>query len=152
MSSFTILTPPTTPDDVPILQFPCDITLITFNAYPEIEFRGTKTREGVRLKVNDLIFHFKLKSTYMRTVAKHLVVYSLRDIYKQDFYSIAGCNDSTLFSEYSNENELFITYKGLDILACNLPNELGSFRDWLDRELDLYLNCYEEIDYDALGW
>jgi len=160
MSFLNLLTPPTTPDDeCPAPQFPCDLELITFdmcgvnNSYGAIEFRGKKTKEGLRVKVSDLITCFKLSVAYMRTVAQYLVAYSLQDLYKQDFYSISGANssDSTLFSEYAQSHELYIKYKGIDILAHNVP-KLTPFRDWLESVMDVDLNCYEDIDYDSLGW
>jgi len=151
-------TPPTTPDDErPAPQFPCDLELITFEAcgphsrYKDIEFRGRKTKDGIRVKVSDLIIRFKLNVAYMRTVAQYLVAYSLQDLYKQDFYSLSGGNDPTLFSEYAQSHELYIKYKGLDILAHNVP-KLAPFRDWLESVMDVDLHCYEEIDYDMLGW
>lgn len=150
--------PPTTPDDeCPAPRFPSDLELITFdvcpNRYGVIEFRGRKTREGIRIKVNDLITRFKLNVVYMRTVAQHLVTYSLQDLYKQDFYSLSGAssNDPTLFSEYAQSYELYIKYKGIDILAHNIP-KLAPFRDWLESVMDIDLHCYEDIDYDSLGW
>ena len=156
MTSLNLLTPPTTPDDeCPAPQLPCDLELITFgdnNSYGAGEFRGKKTREGLRVKVIDLITCFKLDAAYMRTVAQYLVLYSLQDIYRQDFYSISGANsDSTLFSEYAQSHELYIKYKGIDILAHNVP-KLTPFRDWLESVMDVDLNCYEDIDYDSLGW
>lgn len=159
MSALTLLTPPTTPDDeCPAPQFPCDLELITFDACPhdryrDIEFRGKKTKEGIRVKVSDLISCFKLKTDYMRTVTQYLVTYSLQDLYKQDFYSLSGAssNDPILFSEYAQSHELYIKYKGLVILAHNV-SKLTPFRDWLESVLDVDLQCYEEIDYDSLGW
>ena len=160
MSSLNLLTPPTTPDDeCPAPQFPCELELITFDVYGphdryrDIEFRGRKTKDGIRVKVSDLITRFKLNIAYMRTVAQYLVAYSLQDLYKQDFYSLSGAssNDPTLFSEYAKSHELYIKYKGLNILAHNVP-KLAPFRNWLESVMDVDLHCYEEIDYDTLGW
>ena len=134
-----------------------DLELITFdgpnNRYWAIEFRGKKTREGLRVKLTDLISQFNLNIAYMKTVAPYLVAYSLQDLYKQDFYTISGekNNDSSLFSEYTQQQQLFIKYKGVDILAHNVPN-LAPFRNWLENVMDVNLNCYEKIDYDSLGW
>jgi len=162
MSSLNLLTPPTTPDDeCPAPQFPSDLELIIFDVcgpndcYKDIEFRGRKTKEGIRVKVNNLIAHFKLNVVYMKTVAQYLVTYSLQDLYKQDFYSLSGVgsNVPNLFSDYTQSYELYIKYKGLDILAHNVP-KLAPFRDWLksviDVDVDLY--CHEKINYDSLGW
>lgn len=159
MTSLNLLTPPTTPDEYPAPQFPCDLELIIFDAcgphtrYKDIEFRGRKTKDGIRVKVRDLITCFKLNVVYIKTVAQYLVAYSLQDLYKQDFYSLSGAggNDPTLFSEYAQSHELYIKYKGLDILALNVP-KLAPFRDWLESVMDVDLHCYEEIDYDRLGW
>lgn len=157
MSSLDLLTPPTTPDDeCAIPQFPSDLELITFidSVYgPHIDFRGKRTKEGIRIKVNDIISHFKLDVDYLRTVSQYIVAYSLQDLYKQDFYSISGASssDSTLFSEYAQSYELYIKYKGIDVLAHNVP-KLAPFRDWLESVMDEYLHCYEKIDYDSLGW
>lgn len=158
MTSLNLLTPPTTPDEYPAPQFPCNLELITFdvcgsnNRYEAIEFRGRKTKDGVRIKVNDLISFFKLNVEYMMTVVQYIVEYSLQDLYKQDFYSLLGVSsDATLFSEYAQSHELYIKYKGLDILAHNVP-KLVPFRDWLESVMDEDLHCYEEIDYDSLGW
>jgi hypothetical protein len=118
-----------------------------------IEFRGKKTRDGLVVKVSDLLTCFKLNVAYMRTVAQYLVVYSLQDLYKQDFYSLSGANknDSTLFSEYAQSHELYIKYKAIDILAHNVP-KMAAFRDWLESVMDIDLHCYEDINYDSLGW
>jgi hypothetical protein len=152
-STLNVLTPPTTPDEC---EAPCDLELVTFGGvYQDIECRGRKTKEGIRVKVNDLIDTFKLNVSYMKTVARYLSVYSLRDLYRQDFYSITGVDtnsgDPTLFSEYAQSHELYITYKGIDILARNVP-KMAPFREWLDSVMEVDLHCYEEIDYDRLGW
>lgn len=147
------LTPPTTPDDEsPGSQFPCDLQLVTFDVYENIEFRGSKSKEGIRVKVSDLVSHFELNVAYMGTVAQYLVPYSLQELYKQDFYIITGGkNTESLFSEYGQTHELYIKYKGIDILAYNIPR-LTPFRDWLESVVDLDLFCYEKINYDHLGW
>ena len=149
-STLNVLTPPTTPDECEAPQFPCDLELVTFGVYQDIEFRGRKTKEGIRVKVSDLIARFKLNVVYMRTVARHLHAYSLRDLYRQDFYSLTGAGtnsgDPTLFSEYDQSHELYITYKGIDILAHNVP-KLAPFREWLDSVMEVDLHCYEEIDW-----
>jgi hypothetical protein len=120
--------------------------------YKDIEVRGRKTKEGIKIKVNDLISCFKLNVVYMSAVNRYLVTYSLQDLCKQDFYSLTGTdNGPTLFSEYAQSQELYIKYKGLDILAHNVP-ELAPFRDWLESVMDVDLHCHEEIDYDTLGW
>lgn len=156
-SSTNLLTPPTTPDyecGKPNFGQSPPLELLSFDQYQHIVFRGEKTEEGIRVKVNDLISHFKLNVAYMRTVTPYLVVYSLRDLYRRDFSSIVGSSehdDSTLFSEYAQSNELYITYKGIEILAFNVP-KLMPFREWLESVLDSNLHCYEEIDYDQLGW
>ena len=153
MSSLNLLTPPTTPDDeCPAPQFPCNLELIIFvtdDRYKDIEFRGKKTKDGIRIKVKDIISYFKLTFADIKTVTQHLVAYSLQDIYKQDFYSLTG--ESNNFSEYTQLYELYIKYEGLDILVHNVP-KLALFRDWLESVMDVDLHCYEEIDYDGLGW
>lgn len=149
-----LLTPPTTPDESEAPQFPCDLKLVTFGVYQDIVFRGKKTREGIKVKVNDLIAKFQLNKDYMKTVTSYLHVYSLQDIYMQDFYNLTGAgvhDDRNLFSEYAQSHELYISYKGIDILGHNVPN-LAPFRDWLDSVMEEDLYCYEEIDYDGLGW
>ena len=156
MSSLNLLTPPTTPnDECPAPHFPSTLELITFdicpNDYRVIEFRGKKTREGIRIKVSNLISCFKFNKDYMRTVNNYLVVYSLQDLYTQDFYSLSGASDPTLFSEYAQSHELYIKYKGIEILAHNLY-KLAPFRDWLQSVIDVDLNCNEVIDYENLGW
>jgi hypothetical protein len=154
-SSFitNILTPPTTPDYLRGEQvFHKDnLGLVVFDKYNDIEFRGEQTHEGIRVKMNDLISYFDLNIDYMKTISRHLIAYSLKDLYMEDFNNITSIdNDPTLFSEYAQSYELYITYKGIDILAYNVPN-LGTFRDWLkDNVLDL--QCHEEIDYDGMGW
>ncbi len=151
-----LLTPPPPPPPSPVApQFPDDLELIdvSHDRY-NIMFRGKKTKEDIKIKVNDLISCFKLNVVYMSTVNQYLVTYSLQDLCKQDFYSLTGTDNSpTLFSEYaqSQELELYIKYKGLDILAHNVP-ELAPFRDWLESEMDVDLYCHEKIDYDTLGW
>ncbi len=150
-----ILTPPTTPPTTPD---GCDgqsplLDLITFGRYSEIEFRGVKTEEGIKIKVVDLLTYFKLNIAYMRTVVPYLVSYSLSDLYRHDFYNITGVCDShrdpTLFSDYADSHELYIMYKGLVILAHNIP-VLSPFRDWLDSVLEIDLKCYEKINYDDI--
>ena len=120
MSSLNLLTPPTTPDDeCPAPQFPCNLELIIFvtdDRYKDIEFRGKKTKDGIRIKVKDIISYFKLTFADIKTVTQHLVA-----------------------------------YEGLDILVHNVP-KLALFRDWLESVMDVDLHCYEEIDYDGLGW
>lgn len=155
MSSLNLLTPPTTPDECSAPQFPYDIELITFDGpqdrYGAIELRGKKTREGIRVKVSDVIAFFKLNIAYMETVGPFLVMYSLQDLYTQDFYSISGASNAHTFSKYAKSYELYIKYKGIEILAYNVP-ELTPFRDWLESVMVDDLQCYEEIDYDSLGW
>jgi hypothetical protein len=155
-----LLTPPTTPDDERSTpRFPCDFELIVFdicgpdNCYGGIELRGKMTKENIRIKVDDLISHFKLNIAYMRTVAQYLVVYSVQELYRQDLYSILGVsnNDPTFCLEYAQSHELYIKYKGLDILAHNVP-KLAPFRDWLESMMDVDLHCHEEINYDTIGW
>jgi len=141
------LTPPTTPDDeCQAPQFPCALELVTFDdVYQDIEFRGRKTKDGIKVKVADLRDRFKLSVAYMRTVGMHMSAYSLRDLYIQDYNSITGGRNScdpSLFSEYAKTHELFISYKGIDILAHNVPR-LVSFRDWLDSKI-VDLHCYEK--------
>lgn len=152
MSSLNLLTPPTTPDDE-WSDPKIGLELLSFNEYQSIEFRGRATSDCILVKVKDLIEYFNLDSQYMRTVNSHLVTCSLRDLYVQDFSSITGAsNHSSLFEEYSGSFELYIKYKGIDILAHNVP-VLEPFRDWLDTILGIdMLQCFEEINYDALGW
>jgi hypothetical protein len=148
----SLLTPPTTPDDIceePL--FTENLKLLVLNKYTNIEFRGALTHNELKIKVEDIISHFNLDKNYLRTVNKYLVTYSLSDLYNQDFSSISSISDPTLFHEYKKSYELYIKYKGLNILAFNVP-ELVPLRDWLETILDEDLNCYEKIDYDYLRW
>jgi hypothetical protein len=149
MSSLNLLTPPTTPEDeCASPQFP---SLVVFDSYESISFRGGKNKESILVKVNDLLTYFKLNVDYMRTVSQYIVAYSLQDLYAQDFYNITGAGGNRdVFSEYTKSYELYIKYKGIDILAHNI-SKLTPFRDWLNSMMD-DLECYEEIDYDSLGW
>jgi len=154
MSTLNLLTPPNTPEECAAPLFPIDLELVTFGSYQDIEFRGRKTKEDIKVKVTDLIAKFKLNTAYIRTVNQYLVVHSLRDIYRYDFNHIVGQElygpDFDLFSDYAQTHELYIRYKGLDILAHNVP-KLAPFRDWLESMMDVDLHCYEDIDYDLLG-
>lgn len=150
----SLLTPPTTPDylcDEPLFTKKENLKLLVLNKYTNIEFRGALTYDGLKIKVKDIISHFNLNKNYLRTVSKYLVTYSLSDLYNQDFSSISSICDPTLFHEYKKSYELYIQYKGLNILAFNVP-ELIPLRDWLETILDIDLNCYENIDYDNLHW
>lgn len=150
----SLLTPPTTPDylcDEPLFTKKENLKLLVLNKYTNIEFRGELTYDGLKIKVKDIISHFNLDKNYLRTVNKYLVIYSLSDLYNQDFSSISSICDPTLFHEYKKSYELYIQYKGLNILAFNVP-ELIPLRDWLETILDIDLNCYENINYDNLHW
>jgi hypothetical protein len=149
MSSFNHpLTPPTTP------EYNGDLNIIVFDKFQNIEFRGEKTHEGLKIKTSDLVSQFNLNPIYLRTVAQHLIVIPLRSIYMNDFNNIFDftvTSEQNLFSEFEDSNELFITFKGLNILAHNVES-LVLIRDWLDTVLEDDLKCNESIDYNALGW
>jgi hypothetical protein len=157
-----VLTPPTTPDECSTFpQFPSDtpgksviidLTLVTFDAYPQIEFRGRKTEEGILVKAADLMSAFELSADYLRTIKRYLAIYSLKDLYSQDFNSITGVtDDGEQFSEYAQSHELFIKYKGIEILSYNVPI-LNTFKQWLDSVMEFDLYCYEQVPYDELKW
>lgn len=155
-----LLTPPSSPEELapaapppppPVGPQP-DLELIDVShaGYRDIEFRGRKTKEDIKIKVKDIVSCFNL-NVDVSAVDQYLVRYSLHDLCKQDLYSLTGTDDSpTVFSEYAQPQELYIKYEGLDILAHNVP-KLAPFRDWLESVI-VDLHCHEKIDYDALGW
>jgi hypothetical protein len=149
MSSFNHpLTPPVTP------EYKDDLNIIVFDKFQNVEFRGEKTHEGLKIKTFDLVSQFNLNPIYLKTVPKHLLVIPLRAIYMNDFNNIFDftvTSEQDLFSEFEEANELFITFRGLNILAHNVES-LVPLRDWLDTVLEDELKCSESIDYDALGW
>jgi hypothetical protein len=158
MTSFNLLTPPTTPPTTPDgkeLKFPECLDLIIFDQYQDIEIRGTKTIDGIKVKVSNLLTKFKLNISYMRTVTPYLVAYTLRELYTQDFCNITESelfDQQEIFSEYENSYELYIKYKGIEVLAHNVP-DIMPFKDWLDTVIDtMDLHCHENIDYDKLNW
>ena len=66
MSTLNLLTPPNTPEECAAPLFPIDLELVTFGSYQDIEFRGRKTKEDIKVKVTDLIAKFKLNTAYIR--------------------------------------------------------------------------------------
>ncbi len=129
-----------------------ELELVIFKEFDNIELRGTKNENGLLIRLIDLVRYYNVPISYLKIVSAHLKSYSLQDIYTTDYQNInQGNYEVNIFPHYSKKHQLFITFKGLDILACNLPR-VKPFRDWLKNKLEMDLNCYEIIDYDNLGW